>query len=106
LSIIDTVNDSELYAGKEFHNFFPVSLGRLRFTGYGQDTFGSDEITARITRLTMGREVESERWQGAFNNLSAEITGSQDPDGYVRRMRDRVMHVLGPPVPRQSTGRK
>jgi hypothetical protein len=170
----------------EFHDFFPFSLGRLRLTGYEQDTFGSDDvgevdnfvegggfrsvcedqtagevvptgrsgcagynvqmitepgqtpvssvlspqtkqflnrllvgkpsltvidqvsdselyagqITARIARLTMGREVESERWQEAFKNLSADITGSQDPDLYVKSMRQRVVHVLGPnPTP-------
>jgi hypothetical protein len=70
LSIIDTVSDSQLYAGK---------------------------VTARIARLTSRREVEAERWQDAFKpgRLSAVITRSQDPDLYVKSLRQRVVHVLG-----------
>ena len=34
----------------EFHDFLPSSLGRLRMTGYEQDTFGSDDV-GEVTRF-------------------------------------------------------
>ena len=170
----------------EFHDFFPFSLGRLRMTGYEQDTFGSDDvgevtsflgapaapfvvnsfceaanvdiadqivnsgcaaykaqlavepartvkaelspqviaflkrmlvgvpltdfppvgdselfsgpITARIARLTAQRAVESERWQRAFRAdvMAHDIAVSKDRDKYVKDLRRRVLHILGP----------
>ena len=67
---------------KQFLNRLLVGEPSLAtITGVGDTELYAGQITARIHRLTGGREVESERWQEAFRNLSADITGSRDPMG-------------------------
>src|SRR5262249_32309247 len=61
-------------------------------------------VTARVALLTSHREVEGERWQETFKPgaMSREIAVSKDPDKYVKDLRRRVLHVLGPrPTPKQ-----